>query len=421
VLSGWPATVRVGDTTAPILLGEVIVLPGSLRPEVVSVTAPGQRTLTLPACGGGVSRGGSGGPVSKLRDPLSLRCGVTLPNRVALAPLTNIQSNTDGTLHDDELRWLERRAGRFGLLSTCAAFVSEEGHAWDGQLGIASEAHLPGLRRLAGVLREAGSVPIVQLHHGGDKATLAPQKLSTVDADGVKGATASDLKRVVDDFVAAALRAESAGFAGVEVHGANGYLFTQFLAPADNPRTDRYGGGLTGRARLLRETMRAVRASTGPDFIVGVRLSVVDLWSRLGLVVADGAQVARWMADDGADFVHLSLKDASGSPPHEDSDVPVARTIRDALPESVALLAAGGIWTRADAERAEATGADVVVLGRSAIGNPDWPIEAFDEGYAPVRPPWTPEHLRSVSVSDNLLGYLRRFSGLVTDGTPARS
>ncbi|TVQ86947.1 MAG: NADH:flavin oxidoreductase, partial [Deltaproteobacteria bacterium] len=150
--------------------------------------------------------------------PLPLPCGLTLPNRVVLAPMTNRQSNPDGTLATPELRWLRARAeGGFGLVMTCAAFVSGEGKAWRGQLGIASEAHAPGLRRLASALREAGSAPFVQLHHGGALATFAPAlKLSTADGDGVRGARPDDLRRVVRDFVQAAQRAERAGFAGVE-------------------------------------------------------------------------------------------------------------------------------------------------------------------------------------------------------------
>jgi len=359
--------------------------------------------------------------MSTLLEPLTLRCGAVLPNRTALAPMTNKQSNADGTLHDDELRWLVRR-GAFGLVSTCAAAVSEDGRAWDGQLGIYGDQHLPGLTRLAAALRETGTQPIVQLHHGGDKAALVEHKLSTVDreADGVRGATAGDLARLVDDFTAAARRAARAGFAGVEVHGANGYLFTQFLSPLDNPRTDAYGGDVAGRARLLREAVQSVRAATPPGFIVGVRISPVDAWSARGLVLSDSIEVARWMADDGVDFVHLSLLDASGPPPNEDSDVPVSRSIRDVLPPEVALLSAGGIWSRADAERAEAAGVDVVALGRSAIIHPDWPREAFAGGFSPAMPPWEPDALRAVAVSETLVDYLRRFPGLLTDGRPAR-
>jgi 2,4-dienoyl-CoA reductase-like NADH-dependent reductase (Old Yellow Enzyme family) len=353
--------------------------------------------------------------MSKLDEPLTLPSGVVLPHRVALAPLTNTQSHADGILSEDEFRWLTRRAGHFGLVSTCAAFVSEEGHAWKGQLGIARDEHVAGLTRLAMAIRERGSVPFVQLHHAGKKASLAPAKLSTVDEDGVFGASVADLRRVTSDFVRAAERAHRAGFSGVEIHGANGYLFTQFLAPEDNPRRDDYGGSLQGRARLLRETVQAVRAAMPDDFAVGVRISPVDVWIQRGLVLADSVQLARWLAEDGVDYVHLSLSDAAGPAPHGDADVIVATAIREAVPSEVPILAAGGIWTRADAERAEAAGVDVVVLGKVAIVQPDWPELSRQPNFEPPRPPWTRAQLRAVDVGPDLLRYLENFRGLLGD------
>jgi 2,4-dienoyl-CoA reductase-like NADH-dependent reductase (Old Yellow Enzyme family) len=159
--------------------------------------------------------------VHAIHDPLSLPCGLTVAGRVALAPLTNTQSHSDGSLGNDELRWLRMRAeGGFSWVSTCAAFVSDEGKAWDGQLGIASDRHVAGLERLAAALSSAGTVAVVQLHHAGAKASLAPDRpLTTVDGDsgGPRGATPDDIHRVTADFVSAARRAEEAGFSGVEI------------------------------------------------------------------------------------------------------------------------------------------------------------------------------------------------------------
>ena len=157
---------------------------------------------------------------SNLDNPITLRCGVTLPNRFAMAPLTNTQSNLDGTLGKDEYTWLTTRAGKFGLISTCAAFVSEEGHAWKGQLGISDDKHLPGLTKLASAIISAGSLVIVQLHHAGAQADCAPQKISASASEGINEATKEDIERIKNDFVQAALRAEQAGFSGVEIHGA---------------------------------------------------------------------------------------------------------------------------------------------------------------------------------------------------------
>lgn len=356
--------------------------------------------------------------------PFTLRCGLEVPQRIAMAPLTNTQSEADGNLGDDELRWLAMRArGGFHWISTCAAFVSEEGHAWKGQLGISSDMHLEGLTRLAGCLSELGATAVVQLHHGGAKVALSPGRPLSAVAGGPgnsRGASTDDIHRVTTDFVAAARRAEKAGFAGVEIHGANGYLFTQFLTPADNTRNDAYGGDLAGRARFLQETLRAVRAAVSPGFAVGVRLSPVDLFDRRGLVLDDSVRVAGWLVEDGADFIHLSLKDAAGPPPHEAKRGPVARSFREALPDDIPVFAAGGIWTRADAGRAVGAGVDVVVLGHAAIAHPDWPVRSAEPGWQPVRPPWSPEYLRAVAVGPGLLAYLRARPGTVTDGVQQR-
>ncbi len=364
--------------------------------------------------------------MSVLREAVPLRCGVVIPERLALAPLTNTQSHADGRLSEVELRWLERRArDGFRFVSTCAAFVSEQGHAWDGQLGIATDAHVPGLTRLATALGQHGTVSVVQLHHGGVKADVAresgPGAIAPTDVDGARAATADDLQQVVADFAAAAVRAEKAGFDGVEIHGANGYLLTQFLSPADNPRSDLWGGSLDNRARLAREVTRAVRAAVSPGFAVGIRLSPVDTWEKRGLVLADSLVVAGWLVEDGVDFVHLSLRDAAGPPPFEDSKTPVARAFRTVLPADVPIFAAGGVWTREEAEHAVASGVDVVVVGRAGIGNPDWPTRLSDPAYEPTRPPWSREHLVSVDVGDDLLRYLSAFPGMVVGGRPARS
>src|SRR4051812_10714409 len=205
-----------------------------------------------------------------LLDPLEFRNGVVARNRVWLAPLTNMQSAPDGSLSDDELNFLEMRArGGFGVVETCASHVSRDGQGWAGELGIFEDRLLPGLERLASTLTRAGALPFVQLFHGGLRSPSAltgqePWSASAVPAtqasEAARAATDADISRVIADFRDAAQRAHQAGFAGVELHGAHGYLLCQFLSATLNTRTDGWGGSLTGRARLLRETLRAVRA-----------------------------------------------------------------------------------------------------------------------------------------------------------------
>src|SRR5580692_7337925 len=163
-----------------------------------------------------------------LFDPITLRCGATLPNRLAVAAMTNGQSQPDGLLGDDELGWLARRAdGGFGTVATCAAYVALDGKAWPGQLGVDRDDCVPGLTRLAARIASAGAVPIVQLFHGGVRAATALTgeqvwSASTWREDGPtfeepRAATVDDLARTIDRFAAAAARCERAGFAGVEL------------------------------------------------------------------------------------------------------------------------------------------------------------------------------------------------------------
>jgi 2,4-dienoyl-CoA reductase-like NADH-dependent reductase (Old Yellow Enzyme family) len=357
---------------------------------------------------------------------LRLRSGTELRNRLALAPLTNAQSGEDGTLHDDEACWLLRRArGGFGLTETCAAYVLASGQGFDGQLGIADDRHEAAVRPWAAALAATGTCAVVQLVHGGLRA---PRRLTgeqpvapwggyveqgAKDFEVPRGLSTDEVAAVADAFVTAAIRCHRAGFGGVELHAAHGYLLSQFLSRTMNPRDDGWGGSLPGRARLLRAVAARVRVVCPPPFVVGVRLSPEDRGNARGLDLDESLAVASWLADDGVDFVHLSLWDAAQNTTKR-PEAHAARLFRDSLPAEVALVAAGGVWTRADAERLHDHGADVVAVGRAAILDPDWPRHVIEQGHAPVRGPKTPEELAAVDVSPRFVSYLRRFGGLVT-------
>ncbi len=359
-----------------------------------------------------------------LFQPLTLRCGVVLPNRIALAPMTNQQSHADGLLGDDELAFLARRAdGGFGLIQTCASYVALDGKAWPGELGIDRDACLPGLARLAARLRAAGSASMVQLFHGGVRAEPAltgeptwSASTWTEDTPGFhvpRTGTIDDITRVIRQFADASVRAERAGFDGVELHGAHGYLLSQFLSRTMNPRTDGWGGDLEGRARLVREVMRACRSACSPRFAIGVRLSFEDFGNAKGMDLDDNLQVARWLADDGADFIHVSLWDYR-RPSTKYPDGYVLPKVRDAVPRDVAVVAAGKIWSRADADAVLAQGADVIALGRAGIVNPAWPKD-IAAGRPVEEPPVTVSDLQDRSVSPTFVNYLRRWKNFVAD------
>ncbi|MDB4931531.1 MAG: oxidoreductase [Myxococcaceae bacterium] len=355
---------------------------------------------------------------SPLLAPLALRPGVVSRNRVWLAPLTNQQSHADGTLSDAELHFLARRAdGGFGLVETCAAYVSQDGKAWPGELGVHDDAMLDGLTRLARRIHDGGALASAQLFHGGVRASQAVSGLPTwsasANADDHGGtsreATEDDLARVIADFVAAARRCADAGFDSVELHGAHGYLLSQFLSTTYNRREDRWGGSLEHRARLIREVTRAVKAAA-PSLVLAVRMSPEDFGQTKGVDLDESLQVARWLVEDGAELLHLSLWRAARNTTKR-PEAHATTLFREAVGPSIPLVVAGAIWTHAEAEAQLALGADAVALGRSAIANHDWPAKADDATLhlAPV----APATLIAEGASPGFVEYLRAFRGFV--------
>lgn len=353
-----------------------------------------------------------------LFEPLAFRNGMTAKNRVVLAPMTNKQSHADGTLSEDELHWLSRRAeGGFGTVMTCATHVAKDGQGWPGELGTFDDIHLPGLTKLATALRSHGSVAIAQVFHGGARADRTVNgarawSASANEQENTRAAKESDLERVIGQFAAAAGRAKQAGFDGVEIHGAHGYLLTQFLSRTQNQRTDHWGGPLENRARLIREVTRAIRKAVGANFTVGVRISPENFGNGQGLDLDESVQTAQWLAEDGVDFVHLSLWRAllhSQKRP----ETSAITLFRSALPADLPILVAGSIWTRRGAEEVLARGADGVALGRVAIIDPNWPLKAQDAAFEPTRPPVTSEQLAHAGLSSRFISYMRAWEGFV--------
>jgi len=359
---------------------------------------------------------------SPLLTPLAFRNGRTTPNRVWLAPMTNKSSHLDGSLSDDELGFLAARAaGGFGVIETCAAHVSLDGLGWPGALGMYSDAMLPGWQRLAEAAHAHGSLLLGQAYHGGARAHRSPERPApwscSPSAPGepeVREAPAHLIEQTIRAFADAARRLESAGADGVELHGAHGYLLCQFLSSTLNRRTDDWGGPLENRARLVRRVMRDARAAVSDRFLIGVRLSPESSPSVPGLDLDETIRVARWLCDDGADFIHISLWDASKNSAKRPSEHP-ARLFRDALTAEVPLITAGSIWSPRDALAQLELGADAVALGRAAIANPDWPRRVAEHGNEPKRPPLTAEELRERSLGPAFVDYMRRWDGFVAD------
>lgn len=355
--------------------------------------------------------------------PLRFPRGPESPNRLWVAPMTNKASHEDGTLSDDELGFLSARArGGFGVVESCATHVTPEGQGWPGELAAFDDSHAPGWRRLAGEIGSTGSLLFAQLFHGGARAlrteehpvpwSCSPSEPGVPEENEVAQATPERIESTIDAFARAAKRMEDAGVHGVELHGAHGYLLCQFLSSAMNRRTDQWGGDLRGRARLIRETMRRARAAVSDDFIVGVRLSPESSPNLPGLDLDESVQTARWLCEDGADFVHISLWDA-GPNTRKRPDRHAASIFREAIPDEVPLITAGKIWTAEDAIAQLDHGADAVALGRAAIANPDWPTRVANAGEEPRRPPLTEAELAERALGPVFIDYMKRWEGFV--------
>jgi 2,4-dienoyl-CoA reductase-like NADH-dependent reductase (Old Yellow Enzyme family) len=342
-----------------------------------------------------------------------------MSNRFALAPLTNSQSNPDGTLSDDEFHWLVARArGGFGMTMTCAAHVSPEGQAFAGQLGIHSDDHLPGLTRLASAINAEGSMSVVQLHHGGRRAMTKHSGMQPVapweDAKfGARELTTGEIQRIIEDFGAAAARAEKAGFNGVEVHGAHGYLPCAFLDTKLNQRTDQYGGSYENRVRVIRELLESVRASTGDGFSIGLRLS----GERHGVDLVEMRRLAgEVMAGGKIDYLDMSLWDIAKLPHDEAHEQkPLIQHFTDIPRGNTKLGVAGMIRNAEQAQWALDCGADFAFIGRAAILHHDFPKLAIqDPKFASVPTPVSVEHLKTQHVSPTFVDYLNTsFAGFV--------
>ncbi|HLZ83073.1 MAG TPA: NADH:flavin oxidoreductase [Caulobacteraceae bacterium] len=356
--------------------------------------------------------------MTDLFEPLTLARGPAWRNRFMLAPLTNSQSHADGTLSDDEFDWLTHRArGGFGLVMTCAAHVQAAGQGFPGQLGIFSDQHIPGLARLAADIRAKGAVSSVQLHHAGlrspaDLIGEAPHGPSEDAETGARALTLAEVEALREDFIAAAVRAEQAGFDGVELHGAHGYILCAFLSPETNRRDDRYGGSPENRARLVWEIIDGVRARTRADFQLGLRISP----ERFGLRFAEQRELARALLASGKlDYLDLSLWDVFKAPMEaEFAARPLIDWFTDLPRGRTRLGVAGKLMSAADARRVLDHGADFPIVGRAAILHHDFPTRAAaDPDFRAVSLPVTRAWLRNERLGPAFVEYMNGWKGFV--------
>jgi len=340
---------------------------------------------------------------------------VRLTNRLAVAPMTTSQSNPDGSPSEAEARWLERLVDDgYGIVVTCAAAISWHSIAFPNQLSFGDNVLLPALTTLAKRVTRPGSLLVAQLCHGGSRSIpeLAGQPAHSASryelpmpgfVPPIELSTAQ-IEQTVDDFAAAADRAARAGFGGIEFHGANGYLFTQFTSTMTNRRSDAWGGSLENRARFSREVVRAVRARAPKGFVVGYRMSFEGFGVETGLDIDENVRIMQWLAEDGIDYGHVSHMDFAARSAKYPDRIALSH-IRAGVDGALPLMCAGGVKNRSDAERALELGADLVAIGRAAIGNAHVP-DKLAKKLALETTPYSRASLSSLNVSQDFIRYI---------------
>lgn len=331
---------------------------------------------------------------------------LTLKNRIMKAPQSSGMSNMDGTVSERLVRYYRQQAaGGAGMIIVEYAYVDDIGaKSAHCHLGISSNEHIPGLAWLAENIREQGAVPAIQIEHCGRQKFLGTQPICAPsaipwpklwDQYGVQAVphvlTIEEIQDIVHAFGDAALRAKQAGFELVEIHGAHGYLLTNFFSPTTNHRTDLYGGSLENRMRIYVEIVRDVRKKVGPDFPVTIRLSGTD-YEPDGFPIEDTIELAKVLEKEGIDAFHISGGDHHTmihqvSPMAIDvcHNVWAAEAIKKVV--HVPVIASGSITLPEYAEEIIASGkGDFVGLGRPLWADPEWPLKAMEDRPEDIRP-----------------------------------
>ena len=374
-----------------------------------------------------------------LAQPLTLPCGATLPNRLSKAAMTEGLATAQGVPTPE----LERLYGIWsdggaGMLLSGNIQIDRDHLERPGNVIVDSEPNPEMQAALASWAKAAtrnGNHFWAQISHAGrqtqkiiNKTPKAPSAVKLGLPGGQFGEpvalTAEEIAEIVRRFAVCAAAVKAAGFTGVQVHSAHGYLFSQFLSPRSNLRTDQYGGTLANRARALLDAVAAVRKAVGPDFPVSVKLNSAD-FQKGGFDFEDSLQVVQWLEQAGVDLIEISggtyeqpkLLGLQGMEEEEKQEVAESTMVREAYfvdfalamqkKVSIPLMVTGGFRQRLAMEQAlESGSADVVGLGRPMCVMTDAPKQLM-EGLEEL-----PRYENELSLFPSWLGFLGKVKSL---------
>lgn len=322
-----------------------------------------------------------------MNDPLVLRCGVELPNRVLMAPMTTLNASHDGICSDELPLYYGMRAGGPGAVIVECAHIDTLGKVFPGGIGLDNDAEIPGLAKVAEAIKAKGSRAILQIFHGGrmcspgqlgGRQPVGPSAVAAPRPEAVvpRELTGVEIDEIIAGFAATAARAVAAGFDGVEIHGANTYLVQQFFSPHSNRRDDEWGGSSEARARFPLAVLRAVKAAVPTEgFVVGYRFSPEEI-EVPGIRFDDTIYLLEQLAAEGLDYLHFSTKRLMQTSIVDTADTQTLLekliAVRSETLAAVPLIGVGGVMQLDQVTQGLAAGFSGVAVGRELIVEPNW-------------------------------------------------
>jgi len=315
-----------------------------------------------------------------LLDPLNVK-GLTLKNRIVMPPMHTGLATTVGAVTDELIEHYTRRSKALGLLVVEHSYISLDGRRSERQLGICDDGLVPGLEKLCSSVHATGTPVSIQINHAGRRASMeitgtrpvAPSP--TADARKLR---LDEIEALTEAFAVAAKRAMRAGFDGVELHGAHGYLLNQFFSPLTNRRRDKYGGSLENRMRFPLEVIERVKERVGGRLLL-YRIGSDDLHPE-GIKIEDSMNFSVKLEEAGVDIIDVSGGlCGDGSAQFQDKQgyfVPQAQKIKVVV--NVPVIGVGGITDPKYANMLIQEGrVDLVAVGRALLKDPDWGTRAI--------------------------------------------
>ncbi|MCG6036321.1 NADH-dependent flavin oxidoreductase [Acinetobacter baumannii] len=328
---------------------------------------------------------------SKLFESFALTPDIELRNRIIMAPMTTWSANPDGTVSEQELNYIRQRVNGVGLVITGCTHVQENGIGFTNEFAAFDDRFIPSLEQLAQAAKSGGAPAILQIFHAGNKAIpdLIPNA-DVISASALKTPTSSfvdskmmsralshdEVLEVIHAFGETTRRAIEAGFDGVELHGAHGFLIQNFFSPLFNQRQDEWGGSLEKRMHfpleIVKEVKRVIKQYAKKPFALGYRISVEE-YDENGLRISDSLQLIDCLIDSGISYLHISLTDILNSKPVDSVDEKLTiQSIIEHVNYRIPLISAGKIRTPHQALQALSLGLPLVAIGKALVMNPDW-------------------------------------------------